>query len=233
MKTAIFTVVDNEYSAYIPLFEYCLRRAYPECEPLVYSRFKNDDFPEGGPVTAAMRFIIEPNLSVYDNILITDADIMFEREAKPFWEQHLEFMERHGLVCYSNSDRGDHMTGVHFVTKDWWDISRNAREKAAERLKTDSVVKGYDEAMLCRIVLDSGLKTTKTPNLWNIHGVHLGRYRRDRPLPSGPDVRAAERLFADTIFRELIEAAASKGGVVKKVLDNIKRSYREGRGKEL
>jgi hypothetical protein len=94
-------------------------------------------------------------------------------------------MRKNNLRCYDNyvsATRGMEYRcpGVHFVTREWWDATRAAREKYGKELMEHGA-QGFDhdEWMLGKIIEESGLpRPPATPNLWAHHGLHLGDFRR-------------------------------------------------------
>lgn len=206
----VFTMVSGKYQWYIPLFHYFLSKAYPEYDIRIYVRgeieippslFYRDiipmnpksvvqDYPIDGYTTAAMRFVHEDDaLRSYDYVHFQDIDMLILREDPPIVDQHWRSMMANGLQCYDNyvSSHVIHegaecprLPGVHFVTRDWWDITREARQKYAAQLAVEGSPAWYwDEVMLAKIVIESGLPVQdKRLNLWAHHGIHLGDYRR-------------------------------------------------------
>jgi hypothetical protein len=198
----VAVMVSGVYQWYIPIFHYCLSRAYPEYAMRIYVRGDIDlpagpwdrvmvcdmarDYPPDGYTTAALRFVHEDDdLRRYDYVHFQDIDMMIMRETPLLVDQHMMHLRVHGLQCYENyvssvHELGPRLPGVHFVTKDWWDRTRSAREKYAADLKENGA-KGWfwDEVMLAKIVKESGLPLQdKEIHLWAHHGIHLGDYRR-------------------------------------------------------
>jgi hypothetical protein len=98
---------------------------------------------------------------------------------------HLKEIEETGL-CYSNSPRWkepfgeNRLTGLHFVTREWWTKTEEARLKYYDLLMSGELGYGKcdDELMLMKIVKDSGLPVTKMSDLLiRHHGIHLGTVR--------------------------------------------------------
>lgn len=135
--------------------------------------------------TAAIRFLNEPHSMEFGYYLITDIDILFyPHQNKNIVDQHMMHLNRDQTVCYENLITewvGDNprMPGIHFVTKEWWGKTKKAREKELSILTENGANNySYDELMLGRIVLASGLPITKDPikMQWK-HGIHLGDFR--------------------------------------------------------
>jgi hypothetical protein len=198
----VVCVVSGVYQWYIPIFHYCLSRAYPEYFMRIYTRGPIDlppgpwdrvivrdvanDYPPDGYTTAALRFVYEDEaLRGFDYVHFQDIDMMIMRENPLLIDQHMMHLRVHGLQCYENyvssmHEMGPRLPGVHFVTRDWWDRTRTAREKyAADLMEGGSKGWFWDEVMLAKIVKESGLPLQdKELHLWAHHGIHLGDYRR-------------------------------------------------------
>jgi MoaA/NifB/PqqE/SkfB family radical SAM enzyme len=203
----IFTVVDEAYQWYIPMFARSLEIAYPGQRSLVAIRgglnisvkramltFKNACIteeldvvlPSGGWATAALRFLYSEGkvLKEFDFCLITDIDIMLMPEHVSIIDQHMRCLKNEGLGCYENlvsERRGSdvRLPGVHFVTKDWWEATKEQRAIEYDKLAVAGATEYcYDEYMLGRIVKNSGLKLPSNPlRLQWQHGVHIGDWR--------------------------------------------------------
>lgn len=200
----IMTIVSGLYQWYAPLFMYCAKKAYPKADIRVYIhgdcilpdfwkaqvllRDEINKYPCNGFTTAAVRFVYEDVDFLINNIdywLITDIDILIQFETPNIINQHCRSMVMHNLKCYDNyisqytvQGRG-RMPGVHFITRDWWDISRPARINCAKTLAEKGAgYWEYDEVMLSAIVTQSGLPAHEEQHLWAHHGLHLGAWRR-------------------------------------------------------
>lgn len=203
----IFTVVDEAYQWYIPMFARSLEMAYPGQKSVVVvrsgstvdvknmlSKFKNNctvelssdgAAPLSGWTTAAYRFTGAPNKVLEcDFCLITDIDIMFMPESVSIVDQHMRCLKSEALECYDNmvsERRGSdvRLPGVHFVTRDWWKKTEEQRRIEYKKLSEDGATEYcYDEYMLGRIVKNSGLKLPSNPlRLQWQHGVHIGDWR--------------------------------------------------------
>jgi len=129
MSVCITTSVSGDYQHYIPLWAYCIGRAYPEYSVKVFltdpatlglkeaaTWLPNLELVEGEfgrryeahpPRFAAWaRYLLFTKRRAhhwkgYDWVYITDADLMIVRQEPPLHEQHLEHMKTLGL-CYSN-----------------------------------------------------------------------------------------------------------------------------------
>lgn len=174
----------------------------------------NDDAPDGGYFTAAMRFISGYDVAnEADYTLITDIDIMLMPEEWSIISDHMMHMDRDGTECYENwisderGNRAPRLPGVHFVTKDWWKRTQAARELAYEQLcKQKEIEYCYDEYMLGRIVINSGLPLPpKSVKFWRKHGPHIGDLRIDANRkrmyePSVWEDMHIRRLMSDAHF---------------------------------
>lgn len=129
MSVAVTTCVSEDYQHFVPLWAWCLNRAYPEyavkvflTEPAlpflrVASRRLDVQLIEGefGPkryerrprrFAAWCRYLLftearRHHWRDHDWVYITDGDLMVVREEPPLHVQHLEHMKVTGL-CYSN-----------------------------------------------------------------------------------------------------------------------------------
>ena len=174
-EMAVCVFVSPEYERFVSTWAECVNLAYPKYQAVV---IRKDDTDKNR--MAAMRFTDgEDVLGDYPYVLITDVDMLIMKETPSILYQHLFWMKKHGLECYSNSIVDNiRFSGVHFITRDWWAKTRPARERArAEILKTGCAW-GDDEKVLAKIIIESGLNVTKDQMLWNHHGIHLGAYKR-------------------------------------------------------
>jgi len=194
-ELTIFTVVNGDYVWYIPMFIYAIKKAYPDCKLRIIADTDDKDIllhkevlrvpmivsEDSGYRAACTRFLYDDDTLINsDYVLITDIDMMFYREEMSIVDQHMLDLRFNDLECYSNcTTNGDRCPGVHFVTKDWWRKTEDARQKEAEKLSDLGVIPwDYDEQMLRRIIISSGLKEPPAgQNLWAFHGVHIGEYR--------------------------------------------------------
>ncbi len=177
----------------------------------------------GNYETAAMRFLIDPHSKDYDYYLITDIDILFQpHQHKNIVDQHMMHLIRDNTVCYENlitEWRGDNprMPGIHFVTKEWWNRTEKTREREKEILLEEGTCDyTYDEFMIGRIVLSSGLPITqdKLKMQWK-HGIHLGDWRINmhRKNKFRPDTFAKmhiRTLLDDSIFMDLVKESSKR-----------------------
>lgn len=257
-RCCIGTQVSGVYQWYIPLFVYCARRAWPEYEIAVYVAGRLE-LPEAlwdgvcgctprleapplchagqeGLVTAAERFLVEPKAwKSADYCLITDVDILMVPESPYLVDQHMMSLRRFGLDCYDNyvSDywQGQpRLPGVHFVTREWWDVTRDARETEHKRL----LEKGpdcycHDEVMLARIVCESGLSLNDKRKVSALHGLHLGDWRRRiqtkrrHPGLSAADSALVRELDADPKWNELMDVCGPNLPVFRETWDLLRR----------
>ena len=237
-NTCITTTVDKNYFCFIPMFIYCARKAYPECEVIVFTRGKydgegNKDCVDIGSsvcsdnryVTAALRFILgDKYLDDYKHVLITDVDLMMTKEEPSFVEQRMDWLEKHSLKCYSNYDVGKQMPGVHFVTRDWWKTTKAARDELLAKIKGNGeLLKDDDEKMLYNIVLNSGLPITEKPALWFTHGLHLGKYRSGKKSRNSGESSICEVLIKDPEFIRLV--SENRTELLNLVIKNMKLTF--------
>jgi hypothetical protein len=215
----IFTLASGEYQYFLPLFCYMAKKAYPEHTikvavvgmPLIpldiirkYATVVSVPFQKWNDreATASLRFCLE--IQGFDYVLITDADIVFARETKPLVKQHMDSMAINETKCYDNyCVAGDRrrVSGVHFVTKEWWPATEKTRKAAAQALLDKDLERHHDEFMLRNIIWDSNLPDPSVlPHLWVYHGIHLGDMREK--VKSGSLVPNFDRA---TVFVDMLK----------------------------
>jgi hypothetical protein len=177
---AIACFVTQEYEHYVPEWLRCIKDAYPKYDTLVIRKGAMKSLPDDPNRFAAARFMVaEDLLSQYPYVLITDVDMLIMRETPSILFQHLFWMRKHGLGCYSNGfTDGFRPSAVHFMAQGWWEVTREARKRYWEALPEMVPEWGMDELILGRIIIESGLPVVREPMLWNHHGVHLGAQKR-------------------------------------------------------
>jgi len=223
-RACIAAFYDEKMKSYVKMFEYCAKKAYPEYDVKTFdiSGMNKDKAP-------AVRFLYYSSdcLKKYDYVLLTDIDILFMREDPGFVEQHVDCMNKFGLKCYNNYVIDNRMIGVHFITKDWWDATRTARQEELEIISNiPEISKTYDEEMLLRIVQKSGLPTQNTQvNLWSEHGIHLGKYRKrfTDSLPSQQSI-LFNNLMNDSKFLSILNDAKEENDTISCIFNNIQIS---------
>jgi len=218
----ICAVADRRYVGYIPLFIFCLKRAYPEYHIKILYRgeLPNDirnitgdteiiegplsSYPDNKATLSSLRFLLGKDWFFgFKYAYFTDIDVLVRPEATPLLEQHVEVLEKTGL-CYENLSlthpEGRRMPGVHFIdVKQWFPIVQNAVRAEREALKQPNAAKAwdYDELMLHRIVEASGAGLPppwiKPSEPWRWHGLHLGSYRRKKEGRRLRDLHARDR----------------------------------------
>ena len=203
MKLCITTLVDENYVAYIPMFSWCCKKAYPEYDiklfvrgegryapgaKVIHNFFK--DYPQHGPNTIALRFAIPgEHYKEYDYVYITDIDIMIIRESPTLLDFHLKEMQMTGL-CYSNSIRNskhwqgaNSLTGLHFCSKKWFEKTEGQAENFRKYLKVAEVRREYDGHMLAIMAENTRIgKPGKFRLATRHHGIHLGNFRLMKKL---------------------------------------------------
>jgi hypothetical protein len=248
VKLAIMTIVSGDYQWYAPMFRYCIKKEFPDVTPLVYGNAlsasdgsiistaesdKSCHFPTDGYTTAAMRFVFStPELESFDAVLITDIDMLMMAEPTPLAQQHLVSMRRNSLQCFDNyisgmTEGNERCPGVHFVTKDWWEATREARAKyAKELMEKGARAWWWDEAMLLKIIRESRLPDpSRVPNMWAMHGIHIGDWRRRLANRSGaPSMNAMQqnyvkKLIADKEFMAIASQCAEHLQGMKETLE--------------
>jgi len=241
----ITTVVNEEYAPFAPMFKYCAQKAYPDATVFVFHVGKDTthwfdgiiDWPENAMskyVPASLRFLVGDSvLGDFDFCLMTDVDILINRENPNLFDQHLAHMKANGLTCYDNCDHGDHMPGVHFVTRAWWEKTAKARTKWTNRLKETVPGVGEDEQILREVVRDSKLPVANGIITWAVHGIHLGRFRNKsinavRFQPN--EFEFVHSLLSDSVFMELVHKACSESTLVQQVWNSVMALYNKRKG---
>jgi hypothetical protein len=115
------------------------------------------------------------------------------------------------------------LPGVHFVTKEWWGRTAEARgiEKAI-LCSTGATEYCHDEFMLGRIVKNSGLNISSKVSLQWQHGVHIGDWRisierKGKVFQNVWQKMHISTLLKDEIFMSLLNSAAEKITWLKKL----------------
>lgn len=204
MSLAICTVVDKEYMSYLPLFVYCLNKAYPDYHCRLFLRdpcpydLKTwklkceiidmfEDYPRWKYLSIALRFAIDKKyFEDFDFAFITDIDIMIMRQDVSLEYFHRLEMEDTGL-CYSNSIRNashyagsQSLTGLHFASKEWFERTNDIAMEYRDLMRNGLVglYREYDGCMLYRVAERSGVGL---PGKYKLaarhHGAHLGSFR--------------------------------------------------------
>lgn len=208
-RLCVSTVVDANYSSYLPLFIYTLKTSYSDYYIKIFThgrfsqqvtnalnliKFDYELVPDlfnsyvkykFSPIS--WRFIIPPeHYKNFDYVYITDIDMMILPEKISLLNFHLNEMGETGL-CYSNSKRNKKhidghrsLTGLHFVSQEWFVKTEKARQRYDELLRTGSIGEAREEdgRILYNMCKESGLKTPKkTPLVARHHGYHLANAR--------------------------------------------------------
>lgn len=239
----IFTIVNGLYVWYLPMFVYLLRRSYPEYQLHILADTEEPEILalpgvkgfksihghqlDGGFRSAAMRFLYDDDtLTSSDYTLITDADMLIIREANSIVDQHMLSLRKNNLECYDNYlNNGDRCPGVHFVTKDWWKRTEDAREKESQKLyELEHTPYDHDEKMLLRIIRDSKLPEPPAKvNPWTYHGQHLGEWRKRTTFgnTNRGNAMAAFAITSDAAFMEIAEHCDKKAPALR-IMDSLK-----------
>ena len=203
----ITTFAVGRYKVYSELFRYAIKVAYPEYDVHVFESEVQVPKYYG----ACIRFLHEDQelFSQYKYVYITDIDMLIVREPVSILDFHTAEIKESGL-CYSNTPRGletqgfNRLTGLHFVTPEWWDLTRDARAKWHNELVAGRIgeVAIHDELMLMDIVRDSGLKVAepKKDLICRHHGLHLGTVRAHKH-------ETIQKLRRDVFLRVSIQRA--------------------------
>lgn len=186
----VCVVYNNAYKLYLPMFVEAIRYSYPDYKVWAV------EVPMLGVksyYSAVSRFLVNPSTeSNTDYYYITDIDMIILPEETPLHEFHIEEMKSMRTV-YSNTPRtkefrgAERLTGLHFVNKNWYSITKSARYKAKKLLDDPRHGLGLnaidDEIMLMSIVKSCNLPVKDPTSLIKRHhGIHLGTIRGKRNL---------------------------------------------------
>lgn len=226
----VCVVADKKYVGYIPLFIYCLKKAYPDyvikilfrgtipddirefCGGALITEVSLESYPNNKATMSSIRFLL--GRAWFANFrfgYFTDIDILVRREKKSLLDQHVEVIEKSGLPYENLSIKhpaGHRMPGVHFVdVKRWFPAVRNAVRAERILLKQPKAALEwyYDELMLHRIVESSGVglppSWVKPSESWRWHGLHLGSYRR-KPQGRLKTLHARDKDLIKALLRD-------------------------------
>jgi MoaA/NifB/PqqE/SkfB family radical SAM enzyme len=185
-------------------------------------------------VTRSIRFIeFQKYLEKYNYVLFTDIDMLFVNETD-FVNRHTEQMKTDGTECYENwltiHNGIERLSGVHFITKEWWSRTAEQRKLEGEKLKTQSSVDwDYDEKMLLRIVTESKLKVSPAEKrIWRHHAIHLGDIEfaiKNRSVYTFSEQKgkAITDYLADKSFADILKQTVSRNDrfrAIEHVLNN-------------
>jgi len=217
MKICLFTVVDEKYKWYIPLFITAAKKAYPDydirilatfdaeheplpefCNPyVIYECILHKDF-----FAANYRFLYsDESLLKYDYVLITDIDIIIMPEKKPLHEFHIGRMKNayYENFCHDVCQ----CSGVHFVSHAWWNATEKCRDAWLLFISSHDLEKDHDEYMLYHIIQESGLPVPKPEiNQDYIHGIHLGKFRGKYSVEIKYRLNGHESVWVNNLFKD-------------------------------
>lgn len=229
MRLCVTTVVDSKYQNYIPLFIYCMHKSYPEYKIKLFTHgiiqtniltalhhlkhtdheiheglFDEFHYTKYAPIS--WRFVVPPeHYEEYENVYITDIDMMIVSQSVDLLYYHLNEMGETGL-CYSNSLRNskhwkgtESFTGLHFASKEWFERTEEARQKYWTKLRLGRVgsKREYDGHMLYLMAKESGLgKCKKLKLAERHHGIHLGNFRLFKTM-----VKLKKRMNTDKCLK--------------------------------
>jgi hypothetical protein len=250
----IFTIVSGKYQWYLPMWFDRIEKELPEAKTMVYVRGNMelpdpwrskclvdqnlDEFRMDGYTTAALRFVYSnPELEAFDYVLVTDCDMLMRKETPDLINQHMRSMMRTGLQCYDNyiSGRGaggrPKVPGVNFVTREWWERTRSARETHRNNLlKNGSTSWEWDEIMLGWIIEMSKLPISEELRLWAHHGIHLGDWRRRLntkvkfQMPDAPTQNQILDMLQDNEFMKIVDMCKDKLEQLEETFEIFKKA---------
>lgn len=231
-KARIFTMCDNAYAWYAPLFLYSLKMSYPEYDALIVVNGEEDkellklcapfgasirhetilsDVKHAGWTTAALRFVYPEDIcSGYEWVLITDIDMLIYKETMNIVDQHMMHLVTDGTEVYENWISQYHGSnprcpGVHFAKKEWFDRTKEAQATELDALKTmgGADVYCYDELLIGRIIQKCGLRLPpQNAKLWRHHGVHIGDWRLNIARKTLPFPNVWEKMHIKKLLED-------------------------------
>jgi hypothetical protein len=177
----IFTAASGLYCDYMPLWRWCISKAYQEydCFCVIIQN------PTTRYYAAIYRLLHHPSPD-FKYIYVTDVDMMILREKPTLMDFHLREMKKTGL-CYSNSKRysepqGDRrMTGLHFCNQRWYRKTQSQRDIYIHMLENGEICNNRfdDELILMKVMNDSKIEIS--PRFVSLvlrhHGIHMGTLR--------------------------------------------------------
>jgi hypothetical protein len=228
MKDLLITTwAVGRYKVYSELFQFAIKKAYPEYDVHVFE----DDTTFPKYYGACVRFLsYSKEFDYYKYVYITDIDMMIVREPVSILDFHTNEINETGL-CYSNTPRGteergfDRLTGLHFVNQEWWGATHEARYDYLRKLEMGLIgdVAIHDELMLMNIVKESGLPVAppKRDLICRHHGLHLGTVRAHKH-------ETLQKLRRDVFIRVSVQRAKEWMKVVetpeyRSIMQDIKR----------
>lgn len=232
----ILTCADGLYLDYTPLWEYCIRKSIPEakCECIEITQKPCNYF------SACYRLLFTPEPG-YKYYYIDDVDIMHTKESPSLMEYHLDQMKNTGL-CYSNTLRkweylGDQrMTGLNFVTPEWYEKTADLREKYLHMLSNGEIGQSRfdDEMILKKVCVESELEIPPRQELVPRHkGIHLGTLRAYRNHSRGkrnqqlririsPEQAARYlKYYEDPEYQKIVQKVCKSSKVIKWELETL------------
>ena len=259
---SIFTVCTADYAWHLPLWAWSAKKLWPDVQlvvaivgsggspVLIHDYLETIDvdvgiehrgYPQLPAMSACLRFIYN-YIHKVDEVLITDADVVFLHEG--LWRYIENKMMT--LGCYGaftgakkkprrpeiapNGWVGDmrRLTGAFvLVTPEWYEKTRTAREEWSDRLMRGvwGTFRDADEVMLTRILAQSGLPLPdETPFAKVMRSLHVGDFRPNMEHRWGnpkriqrwfpeESVKALETLVKDKEFQYVLGIARTNPAV--------------------
>jgi len=117
----------------------------------------------------------------YENVFITDIDILVCRERPSLEKRNLECCQRTGLP-YNNvvrpTDKRRLVGNMHFIrTKEYYKAMAGVVDKYRKLLKKGKLGIYNDEELLYKMVEESGMGLSTEPFLVHHSGIHLGIWK--------------------------------------------------------
>lgn len=254
MELCIAAIADETMRFYVPLFIVTAATYSPDYHIRVFTRYNNhapvraivdaalgegfydsvvrdvpynDEISFAGAATASMRFVLfDEELLEFNSVLWTDIDMMFYG-SDDIVNINRNYMTADKTQCYTNTQcSGNRLGGVHFITRGWWELTKEHRLNELHILSLKSeFTEHYDEEMLYRIVQNSGLSLSPvTLRRDRYHAVHLGDWiyadsARRVPAVTVADEEAIRRFVADSVISRVLHACAGEYNCVAQVED--------------
>jgi len=210
-------VSGEKYAHYIPFFIHSVIKSYPEYYTVIsYKQDKLPDvvenqlkmldqtkfkvrkgqaefYPDDPDVCKTLRWVMTPpEFELYENIYITDIDMLILRENTNLLDKKLKLCEEDNNLCYSNSiavddwvTRGKRMTGIHFFKskkylKKMYPIMEKYKEILREGMPKhfyNAALGKNDNQMALRIMIEEAGLPMPGNLTFEYNGLHVGHSR--------------------------------------------------------
>jgi hypothetical protein len=200
-----YTCVDKKYKELIPLYKFCVNRAYPDAEVIVD---QVTNYP------SCYRFLNEIK---GDYVHVTDADILILPHEKSHQEYYSRFeingasYVRGATIACGKKWEGEvaRICGGHIGL--FPEFYRRTNKYRAEEINCLDSNREFDEIMLCRILRNAGYPIPKepytffdgTPWDWEYRDLHLNDFASLKFKKWSPNREKVADLITDPEFRSI------------------------------